>query len=263
MSDLVDQYRILYHIYKANHNGERITLSDLISEPDLVFMHKAGNLVPCLRRLKKTGYVENNDEDLQLTGNGLIATELIFRKFLTYIKKNYSDKLASWINILELHKNRSWDLILNAYFFIKNEPLMRNAFENYLEDLETLENLATFRVEPWGNISGGIRINLTSDYMRQMSWGQKATFWKRSQQQIKDVPLLEKINSIPGVSGVWFTDDKNSELFVVIKVNDPSEGENIAAKIRGYEGVGDVQVSLGPAGPPPPAPERTNENASV
>src|SRR5215204_2630786 len=105
MSDLYDQSRVLYHIYKANHSGKRIRLPDLVADPDLVFMHQVGNLVPCLSRLKKTGYVENNDENLQLTGNGVIATELLFRKFLTYIKKKYPDKLASWINVLELNRD--------------------------------------------------------------------------------------------------------------------------------------------------------------
>ena len=52
MSDLYDQCRILYHIYRANHDGERISASDLIADEDLKFMHGVGNLIQHLTDLK-------------------------------------------------------------------------------------------------------------------------------------------------------------------------------------------------------------------
>jgi hypothetical protein len=99
------------------------------------------------------------------------------------------------------------------------------------------------------NISGSITINLTPEYARQISWGKPTAYFTGG-----DAPLLSKIKAIPGVSGVWYTDDKNSELFATIKVRSPDEGEKIAATISGYKGVKAVQFSLGPAGPPPPPP---------
>ena len=110
------------------------------------------------------------------------------------------------------------------------------------------------------NISGSISINLTPEYARQINWGKPF----RKRQEVQDVPLLSKIESIPGVSGVWYTDNKNSELFAVIKVDDPKVGKTIADTIRGYEGVRDVQISIGIAGPPPPpSPTKHNQNSSV
>jgi hypothetical protein len=101
------------------------------------------------------------------------------------------------------------------------------------------------------NISGSIRIDLTPDYARQINRG-KSIFWKRPQE--KDLDIIAKIKSMQGVSGVWYTDDKNSEVLATIKVRNPDEGEKIAATISGYTGVKTVQISLGPAGPPPPPP---------
>jgi hypothetical protein len=77
---------------------------------------------------------------------------------------------------------------------------------------------------------------------------------KRSQQKIEDFPLIKQIKSTKGVSGVWYTVDKNSELIVIIKVQNPEEGKTIASTIEGYQGVKSVQISLGAAGPPPPPP---------
>jgi hypothetical protein len=103
------------------------------------------------------------------------------------------------------------------------------------------------------NISGSIRINLTTEYARQINWG-RPVFWKKPQQEPKEIPLIVQIKNTDGVSGVWYTNDKNSELLATIKVHNPDEGEKIATKISGYPGVKTVQISLGPAGPPPPPP---------
>jgi hypothetical protein len=152
MSDLYDQCRILYHIYKANHDGGGISASALIADEDLKFMHGVGNLIPALYRLKRTGYVEEDDEgneDLQLSRDGLIATETLFRKFLPYMKESNPDKLDTWINTLERHKNSIWELIRDSYHFIvlKREPLVEKAFYGYLNELGSLENVTAFEVE--------------------------------------------------------------------------------------------------------------------
>jgi hypothetical protein len=108
------------------------------------------------------------------------------------------------------------------------------------------------------NISGSIRINLTPEYARQINWGNPF----RKREEVRDVPLLTKIESTHGISGVWYTDNKNSELFAIIKVDNPKEGNIIADTIRGYEGVKDVKVSLGFAGPPTPPPSSTKPNGN-
>lgn len=61
-------------------------------------MHEVGNLVPTLVRLRRTGYVGDSDEDLQLAGNGYITTETLFQKFLTYMKENNPQEIDTWIN---------------------------------------------------------------------------------------------------------------------------------------------------------------------
>jgi hypothetical protein len=105
------------------------------------------------------------------------------------------------------------------------------------------------------NISGSIRISLTPDQARRYSriWG-RSIFWKKSEQEIKIFPLVEKIKDTPGVSDVWFTDDKDSKLLATIRVQNPDEGNKIASTISGYNGVMDVKISLGTAGPPPSSP---------
>jgi hypothetical protein len=146
MSYMYDQCRILYYIYMANREGERITMSDLIENEDLKFMHKVGNLVPALNRLQLTGYVEERNGGLQLTRDGHLTTEMLFRKFLEYMKTSSPQELETWINALERHKNSSWELIRDAYFHIHKQPLMERAFHDYPNDLENLENI-TFEVK--------------------------------------------------------------------------------------------------------------------
>jgi hypothetical protein len=84
---------------------------------------------------------------LELTREGLIAIETLFRKFLKYMKKSNSDELGTWINHLELNKNNSLVLIRDSYHFITIESRVGKAFHAYLNDLESLENLTSFKVE--------------------------------------------------------------------------------------------------------------------
>ena len=63
---------------------------------------------------------------------------------------------------------------------------------------------------------GVIRINLSPDHARQI-WG-RSIFWKKPEQEkIELFPMVGKIKDLPGVSGVWYTDDKNSEILATIK----------------------------------------------
>jgi hypothetical protein len=115
-------------------------------------MHMAGKLNSQLTYLEKTGYVEGSDDDLQLTGEGFKITISIFRKFLTYIKKNYSSTLSDWINHLELRQGDSWEFIQNAFFYIKGAgrvPLMENAFNDYLRHVKSIENVLSFEIQEY------------------------------------------------------------------------------------------------------------------
>lgn len=146
MADLSDLYRILYFLYEGYPENRRVTLEDLQTNSELRFMDQVGNLAPSIKYLKKTGYVEGPDDDLQLTGEGLRATISMFQKFLKYIKRDYPYKLSNWINIFDFHKDNNWDFIRNAFFYIHNEPLVRAAFGNYLTELGYLENLGEFEI---------------------------------------------------------------------------------------------------------------------
>jgi hypothetical protein len=109
-------------------------------------------------------------------------------------------------------------------------------------------------METTANISGSISIIPTPDHARQSDiWG-RAIFWKKNVEKVELFQLKKKISDTPGVSGVWYTDDKDSRLLATIKVHNPNEGNLIATTISGYKGVKAVQISVGPAGPPPPPP---------
>lgn len=147
MADLSNQYRILFVIYESFHKDNQISISDLQITQELKFMHLAGNLNRELNYLRKTGYVEGPDNDLELTGVGLKTTLSIFQKFLRYIKRKYPVELSSWINNLEFNRSNSWELIRDSFFYIRREPLMREAFKEYLRDLESMENVLNFEIE--------------------------------------------------------------------------------------------------------------------
>jgi hypothetical protein len=131
LPDLTDQYRILYVLYESYYKDKRTSIWDLQTSNELKYMHMVAKLIPELTYLRKTGYVEGTDDDLQLTGEGLKTTISIFRKFLTFIKKEYPETLSTWIKNLELRQNDSCEFIQNAFFYVEGrgrEPLMANAF---------------------------------------------------------------------------------------------------------------------------------------
>lgn len=55
---------------------------------------------------------------------------------------------------------------------------------------------------------------------------------------------ISAIKSIAGVSEVYYTNNKNIDLFVTIEVKDALEGEQIISKIKSLQGVKDAQISL-------------------
>jgi hypothetical protein len=126
-----------------------------------------GKLNSELSYLIKTGYVEGSDDDLQLTGKGLITTISIFRKFLIFIKNDeeYSVTLSTWINFLELRQGNSWEFTRDAFFYIEGtgrEPLMANAFNDYLRHLESIENVLSFEIQEYdiGTLIDDIFLNI-------------------------------------------------------------------------------------------------------
>jgi hypothetical protein len=124
----------------------------MVKDEDLKFMDKAGTLAPALNRLIRTGYVKDDEKawlgfGLGLTGKGVIAIEMLFRNFLIYMRKSNFDELGTWINTLELSKNNSLKLTRDSLHFIEYEPPVGKAFDNYLNDLGTLENLRHLEVE--------------------------------------------------------------------------------------------------------------------
>ena len=159
MSDLYDQCRILYHLYRLNLTGSKAALWLMVNDNDLKFMHKAGTLGPALNRLIRTGYIKDDDQawlgfGLELTGKGLVAIEMLFSKFLKYMKKTNSGELGTWISTLELSENNSLNLIRDSLHFIEYEPPVGKAFDNYLNDLGTLENLRHLEVEQPQQVRG-------------------------------------------------------------------------------------------------------------
>jgi hypothetical protein len=120
LPDLTDQYRILYVLYESYYKDKRTSIWDLQTSNELKYMHMVAKLIPELTYLRKTGYVEGTDDDLQLTGEGLKTTISIFRKFLTFIKKEYPETLSTWIKNLELRQNDSW--MISVCYCSSREP---------------------------------------------------------------------------------------------------------------------------------------------
>ena len=63
------------------------------------------------------------------------------------MKKSNPDELGIWTNNLDLNANNSLILIRDSIHFIRNVPIVRDTFYSYLNDLGSLDNLASFEVE--------------------------------------------------------------------------------------------------------------------
>ncbi|MGH9983054.1 MAG: hypothetical protein ACRD8W_03760 [Nitrososphaeraceae archaeon] len=146
MADLVNLFRVLYFLYEAYHFGKTISLTEV--ELKLSSMHAVGYLLPTLTYLVRTYYVVESNHALYLTGDGIRVTEVLYRKFLAYLSKERTDELSTWINSFELHRNSSWELIRDIYFYveIQQQPL-RDVFFRYLDELGSLENVIGFEIQ--------------------------------------------------------------------------------------------------------------------
>ena len=62
---------------------------------------------------------------------------------------------------------------------------------------------------------GSIRINLTPNkiVLAKLTWGRPG-FWKKPPQDAKEYGLIVQIKATPGVSEVFYTDKKDSELLL-------------------------------------------------
>src|SRR2546425_10797619 len=60
---------------------------------------------------------------------------------------NYAEKLSYWINIFDYWKSKTSKLISQIYFHIQRQPEIRNAFDEYLESLDSLENIDSYEVK--------------------------------------------------------------------------------------------------------------------
>ena len=151
MSDLFDQVRILAVMYLASYDRDPtkppMSYRVLASEEYLKFMEDVGRLSPMATDLHISEYIAGDNYLLYLTKKGVETIKALFRKFLAFIKKNYPVTLSTWINNLELNKNTVHTLIRDSYFYIEKEPLMQEAFKHYLNEIETIENVDTFKVD--------------------------------------------------------------------------------------------------------------------
>jgi hypothetical protein len=144
MPDLRNQYRILYLLYEALNENKLITNSVLRTK--LHSMDAIGKLNPELVHLEKNDYIDKQNGNLQLTAKGLKTTILLFRKFIKFIRKFHAEDLSYWIKSFDYHKWDDWDLISNIYFNIERQPELKKAFTNYLDDLESIEQVDSFEI---------------------------------------------------------------------------------------------------------------------
>jgi hypothetical protein len=152
MTDFFDQARILAVIFESEHKiidptEPAMSYNVLRSECYFKSMDAVGRLGPMLNYLVKTDYLKVDSAYIQMTGKGLKITISLFQKFLIFIKRFYPDELSHWIKILDYHYGNNRDFIRESYHYIKYEPPMREAFNHYLNDIGTIENVDTFEVD--------------------------------------------------------------------------------------------------------------------
>jgi hypothetical protein len=145
MSDLRNQYRILYLLYEALNENRFMT--DSVLRTKLHSMDAIGKLTPELVYLAKNDYIDNQYGNLQLTAKGLRTTRLLFRKFIKFIRKYHAEDLSYWIKSFDYHKRDDWDLISQIYFNIERQPELKKAFIKYLDDLENIEQVDSFEID--------------------------------------------------------------------------------------------------------------------
>ncbi len=56
-------------------------------------------------------------------------------------------ELSTFIKIFDFYKNQRTEQISQLYFRIQHEPEVRTAFYEYLENLESMENIEDFEIK--------------------------------------------------------------------------------------------------------------------
>ena len=100
-----------------------------------------------LQYLIRNNYISTVNSNLELSGKGLRITELMFKKFIIFIKRKYAEKLSHWIKEFDYWKGQDSKQICTVYFRIQKEPLVKNAFNDYLDNLETIEQVDSFEID--------------------------------------------------------------------------------------------------------------------
>jgi hypothetical protein len=145
MTDLYLQCRILYHLYQSYNERKSADYSTLKAEEDLFYISDS-KLEAELMYLIDGRYINRDQIGLELSSKGVRITELVFKKFVTYLERSYTEELRYWINIFDYHKNDTSRLVSQVYFFIHREPQIDKAFRKYLDDLQFIDNVDIYEV---------------------------------------------------------------------------------------------------------------------
>jgi hypothetical protein len=96
-------------------------------------------------------------------------------------------------------------------------------------------------------LPGTIRIELTPE-MKQYVSGYTFTSGFSSHgfntKESRYRPILDAIKKISGVKDVWFTDDKETDLFVEIAVDSRQEGNKIESEIKNIAHVKSTELRM-------------------
>lgn len=146
MTDLYVQARILYHLYTL----ERPPIIQLQSQMDHFEYIDIEKVEKELDLLIQKGYVESTEPEevsplinkyqqrlLKLSDNGRKRTESLYTNFVEYIKQNHP-YMSHQINIFDTLRSKPAELVRRVYHHIQDEPKLKDAFKEYLENKGSL-----------------------------------------------------------------------------------------------------------------------------
>jgi hypothetical protein len=94
-------------------------------------------------------------------------------------------------------------------------------------------------------LPGSIRIELIPELKQYVSGITiTSTFSSFNTKESRYRPILDEIKKIEGVKDVWFTDDKETDLFVEIGANSTQESRNIESRIKNLPGVKNTELYM-------------------
>jgi len=96
-------------------------------------------------------------------------------------------------------------------------------------------------------LPGSIRIELTPEWKQYVSgFTFTSAFSSRgfNTKESRYRSILDEIKKVEGVKDVWFTDDKETDLFVEIGANSSQEGRNIESRIKNIPGVKNTVLNM-------------------